>query len=929
MVTESSPHLFLTCSEDGEVRQWDLRQPSSAYPAPRSRFASRRGGDDESGNVPPPLISYKSYGLDLNSISCSSSQPQYIALGGAHLHCFLHDRRMVGRDLITERGKQSGLSPQPGTSQDDEMGAATRCVRRFAPNEKREMGRRDHGHITACKISDANPNDMIVSWSGDHIYSFDLVKSPDARAAEAQKQQAYEASHIRNQKDRKRKRAKASSSSLAEPPQSSRRLRRVPDDQQEIGQTALRVRYENGETEGIPINTDGQDMTMQSAHDALLTEAQEVSNRVARSLVKLRKTMFDLSTAMRGSVDTIAAEMELRGDLTPYTATFNNALGLCSTLLPQMDEIIRGWSYPLNPDDDEVHLQNTLRRNRQASWRFVQASGCLAKTLGGTLQTLSPTTDDPRLAAFDVIKPAALERQQIGDSSRFCYDFLKAILLWISGGVPAVLKGFKRPPEQSRDSLRFPLGDEDTIHSLPQKLQTYLHSIADGTKPILDVDANRFVREESRAVFKSQKDAVTAFTRALAGFKLESIHGDADPRPATASVASGGSRKQILDRGAAARFWCVKVGRSLLMDAAEGVTYDFVNRAFGGLRLHILPERAVLEQSEGEIDADEEEALVEAVDFVTSSLATGVAEVTSTTMADSSPTTSLHTARVDLAHSTVAGVEMVPPPQVSVEDVYEDHETGVAEDEDEDEDDNDASHPSGSDSETGDEDDDETARVHPLFRRRVGLGNPGERASVNSHVPYWSHTKVYKGHCNSRTVKDVNYYGLNDEYIVSGSDDGHFFIWDRKTTEIVNILEGDGEVVNVVQGHPYEPLIACSGIDSTVKIFGSGAREQEDAAQGIGVANPGGSVHSSLRLGGMRARMARRNDEGNGREEGEGDVTTEGLRSRKAIGRMYTITSQNDVDRRRGAGDAFMTVSSDILEDIFARAWVMSGLQMI
>ena len=45
--------------------------------------------------------------------------------------------------------------------------------------------------------------------------------------------------------------------------------------------------------------------------------------------------------------------------------------------------------------------------------------------------------------------------------------------------------------------------------------------------------------------------------------------------------------------------------------------------------------------------------------------------------------------------------------------------------------------------------------------------------------------------------------------------------------EIVNILEGDGETVNVVQGHPYEPMIACSGIDSTVKIFGIGGDSRE------------------------------------------------------------------------------------------------------
>lgn len=52
IVTESSPHLFLTCSEDGEVRQFDLRLPSSAYPAPRgSRGFSRSSGPV--GKVPP------------------------------------------------------------------------------------------------------------------------------------------------------------------------------------------------------------------------------------------------------------------------------------------------------------------------------------------------------------------------------------------------------------------------------------------------------------------------------------------------------------------------------------------------------------------------------------------------------------------------------------------------------------------------------------------------------------------------------------------------------------------------------------------------------------------------------------------------------------------------------------------------------------
>lgn len=174
IVTESSPHLFLTCSEDGEVRQWDLRQPSSAYPSPRGM----RGGGD--ANVPPPLISYKRYNLDLNSISCSASQPHYIALGGAHLHAFLHDRRMAGRDRLSEAGTPLSPAGRMSPNEEEQMAEATKCVRKFAPKGQKKMKSSDNGHITALKISDARPDEMIASWSGDHIYSFDLVRSPAA-----------------------------------------------------------------------------------------------------------------------------------------------------------------------------------------------------------------------------------------------------------------------------------------------------------------------------------------------------------------------------------------------------------------------------------------------------------------------------------------------------------------------------------------------------------------------------------------------------------------------------------------------------------------------------------------------------------------------------------------------------------------------------
>ena len=40
-------------------------------------------------------------------------------------------------------------------------------------------------------------------------------------------------------------------------------------------------------------------------------------------------------------------------------------------------------------------------------------------------------------------------------------------------------------------------------------------------------------------------------------------------------------------------------------------------------------------------------------------------------------------------------------------------------------------------------------------------------------------------------VMDVNFFGPQSEYIVSGSDCGHIFFWDKQTEEVVQFLQGD------------------------------------------------------------------------------------------------------------------------------------------
>jgi len=82
------------------------------------------------------------------------------------------------------------------------------------------------------------------------------------------------------------------------------------------------------------------------------------------------------------------------------------------------------------------------------------------------------------------------------------------------------------------------------------------------------------------------------------------------------------------------------------------------------------------------------------------------------------------------------------------------------------------------------------------------------------------HSHKYQGHRNSATVKGVNFYGPNSEYIISGSDCGNIFIWDKQTEGLVKLMPGDDNgVVNVLEPHPTLPVLATSGLDDEVKLW--------------------------------------------------------------------------------------------------------------
>ncbi|KAK1070262.1 hypothetical protein LTR33_010697, partial [Friedmanniomyces endolithicus] len=491
IVTESSPHLFLTCSEDGEVRQWDLRLPSEAYPSPRGR---------EAADVPPPLISYKRYNLDLNTISCSPSQPHYIALGGAHMHCFLHDRRMTGRDRLQEAGKSvRGMQPEDEVL----MTQATQCVRKFAPKGQQTMKRTENGHITACKISDARPDEMVVSWSGDNIYSFDLVRSPDASDERTEQRisglVASENRHrAKESQDRKRKRVskgKGTETSLGQQAAAARGTSRPKTGLNE-GAAALRVTYQNGQSEDIPISDHSNASSRQQSP---LTEKQREAQSIARATVRIRSALF-----------TAQAEGE------QPSQRFTAALGMSASIMSEIDEAMREWRYPVDPTPETVAIQRTLRQDRESARRFIQAAGTLSRTLGGELITTS-ARPSPLLAHILGVEARSIDLP-LKRQEKFGYDFLKAILLFLESGVGRLIEGFTRPASMSlnaRAARRLPIPeDESRVESIDDILIPYLLGLA-SDRPIVNVEANRFETEDRRQLFPTERSAVVAFAAAL------------------------------------------------------------------------------------------------------------------------------------------------------------------------------------------------------------------------------------------------------------------------------------------------------------------------------------------------------------------------------------------------------------------------------
>ncbi|MCD7463955.1 hypothetical protein HAX54_051767 [Datura stramonium] len=111
-----------------------------------------------------------------------------------------------------------------------------------------------------------------------------------------------------------------------------------------------------------------------------------------------------------------------------------------------------------------------------------------------------------------------------------------------------------------------------------------------------------------------------------------------------------------------------------------------------------------------------------------------------------------------------------------------------------------------------------------LFQKNMGLG-PAPLSLQSEDLDTLEKPQVYSGHRNSQTVKGVSFFGPTDEYVLTGSDCGHIFIWKKKDAKLVRLMVGDRHIVNQLKPHPCIPVLATCGIEKTIKLWAPASKD--------------------------------------------------------------------------------------------------------
>ncbi|KAJ2492023.1 DNA polymerase zeta [Coemansia sp. RSA 2050] len=165
-VIPDAPFEFLSCSEDGTARHFDIRErllPTRLGPEPWQR----------SGHI---VADYHRLHAELHALDVNVFHPSMFAVGGSLTSIMVHDRRMPCSGF--DRNKRDPLSIN---------WEGDRCVvrlRRDRLSSKHTIYEKiSDSTVTGLRFSRDVPNLVIGSWCYDHAYLFDLNRSPTYTSA--------------------------------------------------------------------------------------------------------------------------------------------------------------------------------------------------------------------------------------------------------------------------------------------------------------------------------------------------------------------------------------------------------------------------------------------------------------------------------------------------------------------------------------------------------------------------------------------------------------------------------------------------------------------------------------------------------------------------------------------------------------------------
>ncbi|VDO20986.1 unnamed protein product [Haemonchus placei] len=76
------------------------------------------------------------------------------------------------------------------------------------------------------------------------------------------------------------------------------------------------------------------------------------------------------------------------------------------------------------------------------------------------------------------------------------------------------------------------------------------------------------------------------------------------------------------------------------------------------------------------------------------------------------------------------------------------------------------------------------------------------------------------GQTNTHTdIKEANFFGSRNQYVVAGSDCGSLLLWERSSGVLVAAWSADQSILNIVQPHPNQFLLATSGIEEVIRFW--------------------------------------------------------------------------------------------------------------